>query len=85
MKFSKRFYNDAMSTWEAISPDIGELLLAEPYADHNIIAWELVLDADRLATYGSRASNEELKTMMKEPDIYWTDVLEHCAKEYPLI
>ena len=78
MKFSKQFFHDAIATWNSIAPDVYEMC-----ENDNEIAWELILDADRIGTYGSPESQQELRRMLVKHS--WNEVLKHLAKEHPIL
>jgi hypothetical protein len=85
MKFSDRFYRDAENTWAAIASDVAQLdELTNEGDDINFTAWSFILDANRLAAFGSDESEAELHAVLDEDGVFWTDVLQHCAETHPL-
>jgi hypothetical protein len=77
MKFTNKFYQDCNQVWQVIASDAIE------FCDDDEQAWEMILDAGRLARYGSEKSQAELDTVLRKTP--WSTVIEYLASKHPVI
>ena len=77
MIFSNQFKKDLWLTWQAIGFDAIDM------CEDNDHALEFCIDADRIETFGSKESNEELHRAIQK---YGYDkVHKHLSKEFRLL
>ena len=65
------------ATWRAIAPDAAE------FCESNIEAGEIVLDANRLSTFGYPEAEAMVKVLIKEHGL--VKVYNHLAKHFNFI
>ena len=72
------FIRAANDVWSSIAVDAYEMCDGE-----NEVAWEFVLDANRLTTFGHPEAEEELKQTLKR--VTFQSLIKTLAREYPLL
>ena len=72
------FIRAANNVWSAISPDAYEMCNGD-----DEVAWEFVLDANRLTTFGHPEAEEELKQTLKQ--VTFRSLVKVLAREHPLL
>ena len=59
-QFSKQLVADVQTVWQAIAPDVLE------FCEDNESAIEMCIDANRLATFANKSSDDEIQQLCKE-------------------
>ena len=76
-EFSKQLIADIQTVWQAIAPDVVE------FCEDNESAVEMCIDANRLATFANKSSDDEIWQL--QIDFGYSTVIKSLVKEVELM